>query len=703
MCTANKQGLYVNLANSYTVVGMEEYRVEIERIKELLSTHPEGLSITDIAGQLQLNRNSVAKYMDILQIQGSVDGRKLGTSKIYYHSQRIPAFSLRKICSRPLLICNQDFLIIDMNPEFLSYSGISSDLLLQKPFESLPIQFLEGGTSQQILKRTLKGVEQRIRSQVRVGSKTQPCNLLLLPVVFENGKPGISFVVEDSAVARGEFPADPVAQDLVQILDDEIEFIVRYTPEGIIRFANEAYCKAVGKVREELVGRPFKPLVSNEDAQRIRDHLDRLTIQYPVGVIEYRAIVANGELRYLRWQDRAHFNSRGEVMSYTSCGIDITDLIIAGQKLKKTQETLEETIVSRTDDLRTINRQLYEEIARRETMAEELLRTQFAMDHAADMIFWVNRNAHIQYANTMAIQTLGYTGPDIQDLPFEEIIPLYSLSSWDAIWGDLKNSGTVSRETVLVKRDGNRFPAEVTLTYLEYRGKEFAYCFSRDLSERTRMERALQEANKKLNIFTSIARHDIQNKITVLLGYLGRTKKATTDPVILEYLDRQEQAAKAIRNEINLTRDFKDLGARPPEWQNVRGVLEGIIRQRDLAMVTFSIDIPEVEIYADDQLDQVFGRLFDTAVQTDAVSRHIRVSSLQKDMNLIIVIEYDSAGIRPEDKDGLFDVQSSRNRGLFIVREILSLTGISLKETGMYGKTTRFEIGISDSYFRNSH
>lgn len=681
---------------------MEEYRAEIERIKELLSSHPEGLSITDIAGQLQLNRNSVAKYMDILQIQGAVDGRKMGTSKIYYHSQRIPAFSLKKVCSRPLLVCNQEFQVIDMNQEFLSYSGLSSDQLLQKTFESLPFQFLEGGTSQQVLKRTLKGVEQRIRSHVRAGSKTQPCNLLLLPVVFENGKPGISFIVEDGAAAPGVSQGDPADRDLVQLLDDEIEFIVRYTPEGIIRFANESYCKAVGKAREELVGRPFKPLVSEEDARRIRDHLDRLTVQYPVGTIEYRAIVANGEVRYLRWQDRAHFNSRNEVVGYTSCGIDITDLVVAGQKLKKTQETLEDTIVSRTDDLRTINRQLYEEISRREKMEEELLRTQFAMDHAADMIFWVNRNARIQYANTMAIQTLGYAGPDIQDLPIDAIIPHYSLSSWDATWGDLKNTGTLSKETSLVKSDGSRFPAEVTLTYLEYRGKEFAYCFSRDLSERTRMERALQEANKKLNIFTSIARHDIQNKITVLLGYLGRTKKATSDPVILEYLDRQEQAAKAIRNEINLTREFKDLGARPPEWQNIRDVLEGIIRQRDPSLVTVSLEIPDIEIYADGQLDLVFERLFDTAIRHDGMSRHIHVSSFRKDRGLVIAIEYESDGVRPEDKERLFDVQSPENRGLFIVREILSLTGITVDETGESGKTTRFEIGIADSDFRKS-
>jgi PAS domain S-box-containing protein len=333
-------------------------------------------------------------------------------------------------------------------------------------------------------------------------------------------------------------------------------------------------------------------------------------------------------------------------------------------------------------------------------MEEELLRTQFAMDHAADMIFRVSRNARIQYANAIAIRSLGYTNQDIRDLPFEAVIPLYSLSSWDAIWEDLKKTGTLSKETFLVKNNGNRFPAEVTLTYLEYQGKEFAYCFSRDLSERTRMERALQEANKKLNIFTSIARHDIQNKITVLLGFLGRTKKAIQDPVVLEYLERQEQAAKAIRNEINFTRDFKDLGARPPEWQNVRTVIGELIRQKNPETMTFSLDLPDTEIYADGQLNRVFDRLFEPASLDDSVHRHIHISAIREEKILVITIEFEGKGIRPEDKEGLFDVQTSGNRGLFMAREILSLTGITIAETGIYEKNMRFEIRIPDTYYR---
>jgi PAS domain S-box-containing protein len=526
--------------------------------------------------------------------------------------------------------------------------------------------------------------------------------LVMIPVVFDTGKPGVAVLMERDEHSGEPLNGETASSDILALLDDQMEYVVRQTAEGITRYVNETYCHAVGKSREELVGRPFKPLVSPEDADRIRAHHASLTVQYPVGTIEYRAVMANGELRYQRWQDRARFNGRGELVAINSCGLDITDLVTVNRKLKKTQETLEESIVSRTDELRGINRHLYAEIAQREKMEEQLLLTQFAMDNATDMIFWIDQDARIKYANTLAAETLRYDINEILQRSFGDIVPAYSLAAWDTLWQELKTGGGLSRETTLVKRDGTRLPAEVKLSYLEYHGKQFIYCIGRDLSEHTRMKRALQESNKKLNVFSSIARHDIQNKITVLLGYLGRTRKAVSDPLLIEYLDRQEQAAKAIRTEINLTRDFKDLGANPPEWQNVRSVIENAAKPYSGSSLGITTDLPDIEIYADVQLDHVFDRLFESASGSGEKPVQVRIFAVRGDRNLRIIVEDDGDCIPAGEKDRLFELKGdgSGRRGLFIAREILSITGITLEETGESGTGSRFEVGIPEAYFR---
>lgn len=681
---------------------MEEFRDDILRIRELLAANKEGMSITDLSARLNINRNTVAKYIEILQIQGAADGRKRGTSKVFYLTERIPALSLKKVCSRPYYVADMDGVILDLNYEFCALTGLTADQLLRQSAETVPIHLPDGTPLASVIKTVLKGSEQRVRAQVRQGDRIVPVTLVMVPVVFQDGRPGVSVMAEPDNPALDLQKQDRPSGDLLALLDDEIEYVVRRTAEGITRYVNDTYCRAVGKSREELVGRPFKPLVSPEDAVRIQEHLARLTVKYPIGTIEYKAVMANGELRYQRWQDRALFNSRGELDTINSFGIDITDQVLASQKLKKAHETLEESIVQRTEELRGINRQLYSEIAQRERMEEQLLLAQFAMDKATDMVFWIGQDGRIRYANDVAATDLLYEKSGLIESFFGDFVGGYSHEEWDRLWQELKSGGQVSRETYLVKKDGARVPAEIWLTYFEYRGKEFVYCSSRNLSERIRMDQALKEANRKLNVYSSIARHDIQNKITVLLAYLGRTKKAVTDPRLLDYLSHQEQAAKAIRSEINLTRDFKDMGIYPPEWQDVSTLITGVATRYAEIPLKISIDLPHVEIYADSQLDHVLDRLLERSLENEDAPREIRVSHRIGDGGFAIIFENDGPGFRPEEKEGIFELRSdgSGSRELFIAREILSLTGITLTENGEFGKGARFEVKVPETYYR---
>jgi PAS domain S-box-containing protein len=679
---------------------MEEYQSEITRIKEILGEHPEGMSITAISAEIGINRNSIAKYMDILQIQGSVDGRKVGTSKIYYLSERLPAASIMRFCTRPLIVINQDFIIINLNRSFSEAIGIPADKLIQQPFEVLPLRFIDGATPRQVLRAALRGMEQRVRAQRMSGTQAYQVTLLFIPVVFENGKPGVSVIFDDNE-RTGKFSQYNTGLSEIDDMGGQLEYHVRHTSDGVIHYVNETYCRAVGKQREDLVGRKFKPLVSQEDDERITELLAGLTPQYPVGTIEYSAVMANGDVSWQHWQIHGLFNSRGEVTGYNSYGMDITETVNLQQKLKKTQDMLEGAIANRTEELRTINRQLYSEIARREKMEQQFLHTQFAMDNAPDMVFWVNHNARVQYANRIAVQTLGYSVEEILGLSFGDLCPVFTLTRWDSIWEQLKNEGSITLEAGITSKDGVSTPVEIVIKYLEYHGMEFACSFSRNITDRTRMERALQQANKKLNLLTSITRHDIHNKITVLLGYLGRAKKIAKDPQLIEYLERQEKAAREIRNELQITRDFKNLGTDSPVWLNIRTIAGLATNYYEDKPVRFIIDLPDIEIYVDPHLERVFFQIFSNSLKTGQKTTYVRVSANEKEHGLFIIIEDDGNGFSGEEKESLFELKSGgENNDLFIIHEILSLTGLTLQENGVPGQGTRFEIGVPLSYYR---
>ena len=52
---------------------MESYQEELSEIKKILKQNPKGMTVTDIAREMKLNRNSVAKYLDILLISGQAE------------------------------------------------------------------------------------------------------------------------------------------------------------------------------------------------------------------------------------------------------------------------------------------------------------------------------------------------------------------------------------------------------------------------------------------------------------------------------------------------------------------------------------------------------------------------------------------------------------------------------------------------------
>ena len=86
---------------------MESYQKELSRIRALLKAHPHGLTVTDIAKKIDINRNSIAKYLDILLISGQVEKRVVGKAKVYSLSHRVPISAILSLSSDAIVIIDQ--------------------------------------------------------------------------------------------------------------------------------------------------------------------------------------------------------------------------------------------------------------------------------------------------------------------------------------------------------------------------------------------------------------------------------------------------------------------------------------------------------------------------------------------------------------------------------------------------------------------
>jgi len=220
-----------------------------------------------------------------------------------------------------------------------------------------------------------------------------------------------------------------------------------------------------------------------------------------------------------------------------------------------------------------------------------------------------------------------------------------------------------------------------------------------DITNRKYVEEALHQANRKLNLMASITRHDINNKVMGILGYLAIAEMKFQDPDLVEYVRKIESMVNEIQNQIKWTKVYQDIGSQEPKWQD----LETIISKFNTnMMINLNIDLQGVCVYADPMLENVLFNLLDNSVRHGEHVSEIRISSQESDEGLMIVWEDNGVGIPYDKKEQIFDRDYGENTGLglFLVREILLLTGIRIKEAGELGKGARFEIMVPEEAYK---
>jgi len=227
---------------------------------------------------------------------------------------------------------------------------------------------------------------------------------------------------------------------------------------------------------------------------------------------------------------------------------------------------------------------------------------------------------------------------------------------------------------------------------------------NRDITERKRMESALKETNKKLNLLSSITRHDINNQIFSLKAFLEISRESQGDPAELNTcLQKAERVTDAIERQIAFTKEYQNLGVNAPVWQAVSAAVKSAANALPLRDIRIIDEIGDLEIYADPLFEKVFYNLIDNALRYGGPEMSaIRFFSQESGQELVIAVEDDGASISPEDRQRLFERGFGKHTGLglFLSREILAITGITITETGHPDRGARFEIIVPKGTWR---
>lgn len=336
------------------------------------------------------------------------------------------------------------------------------------------------------------------------------------------------------------------------------------------------------------------------------------------------------------------------------------------------------------------------------------------VENIPDYVIIYSQKREILYVNPAAVQALGYTADKMIGLPVnfavaEDYRDFMKKTMDHRQKGDYIPPYEIEIETI----EDKRRTVLVKGRNIRYNGKPSTLLLLVDITERKEHEKereihtqelerissSLKQASRQVNLLSSVTRHDILNQVNMGFLFLDSLVLKYKDPELKQKLDNVILVIQTIQHQIEFTRVYEGLGMQEPQWQNLDLILSHL---HIPSGISYNANLKGITIYADKMLEKVFFNLLDNSIRHGQGVTEIRLYFKQFSENLVIYYDDNGIGIPNNEKEQIFERGYGKNTGfgLFLVREILSLTDISIHETGIDGMGVRFEISVPNEIFR---
>ncbi len=249
----------------------------VNRIKQNLKWHPRGLTISDLSSKMQMNRNLVAKYLDMLLISGQVEMQVIGAAKVYFLSRRVPVSALLEFSSDLVIMIDRDHRILQVNEQVPVLLDEKKESLIGRRIEDIQGPFMASVARIGLDARPPENGELVTEIACPVRGEDRYFRIKQVPTAFEDGSDGFTLIIEDiTARKRYQHMLEISEARYRGLVQSSGEAIIGMTLEGGISSWNPAARQLYGYEEKDVLKQPVHMLISEGFHRELDDLLGRV-------------------------------------------------------------------------------------------------------------------------------------------------------------------------------------------------------------------------------------------------------------------------------------------------------------------------------------------------------------------------------------------------------------------------------------------
>jgi PAS domain S-box-containing protein len=485
----------------------------LDQIRELLSAHPQGLSVTEIAAALGVNKNSTGRSLDTLYAAGEIRMRRFGMAKLYTSAARMPLSAMMSLPSDLIVIVDADRIITFINDPFLSLLDQTRDKVINRDIITIEgvapdIEDLEAA-----FVITAEGGE--VKEMVQFDEKERIFLRRCVPISLETGAAGTAVIMEDlTAQTRAEQALHDRERQLTEIIENLQEIYYRTDRQGVLTFATKQVISMLGYDSiDQVLGHSVTSLWA--EPEKRKKFLTLVRKRGSINDFETSMVRADGSQIPVSISSHLRITREGEILGLGGTIRDIT-------RRKQNEE-----------EIRILS-------AHHRTMIEANL----------DPIASVDRDGIITDVNEATVTITGYSRTDLIGTQFNQYFA--DQAKVEQLFGEVVHSGQIRNRHVEVQHaDGHRTPALCNAAVCRNEDGTINGIFAslRDITDQQQMNQDLTRSERVLQMMAAVFTYSNQ---PIAIGFPDGGV-AYANPALCRMLGYTETELKAMDWKTNLT------------------------------------------------------------------------------------------------------------------------------------------------------